>query len=134
MNHVSLHACTMGDGNETMFVAMKLHESTWRDPATDHQTKANTSTMPEEHSGDQSTNTNKIHMEAVTITCGTLLVRNKNPITGSKTISGPLLRLIVRCHKCSSQTGAVQKYLQKETEKMVLKSKEPSVHFLMQEI
>jgi len=68
MNHVSLHACTMGDGNETMFVAMKLHESTWRDPATDHQTKANTSTMPEEHSGDQSTNTNKIHMEAVTIT------------------------------------------------------------------
>lgn len=48
---------------------MKLHESSCHDPATNHDTKANTtntSTEREELSGDQRIRTNTIHMEAPT--------------------------------------------------------------------
>lgn len=65
-HHLSLSGAPDVESNETIWVVMKRHESVCHDPATNHQTKANTSTQREGLSGDQRTRTNKIHMEDLT--------------------------------------------------------------------
>ncbi len=66
MNRARLSVGTRWESNETICVVMKLHEGSCHDPATNHQTKANTSTQRDKLSGDQYTRTNTIHTEAPT--------------------------------------------------------------------